>query len=200
MKSTRNIFFFTLFLVLSCQTKKMEKESQNEDATSSKQTDFSAEDYTLKVKNLLLDSIENESFKLRKQLKSDEEYEKVIQFTIDTFKINQYTKRKMIYFYTTNGMNMVVNEETHRYDSLMNVYYFKLKNELSTKDQQILKIAQLSWLNYRDKELDLIGLLRDEKYSGGGTIQSNLFTGMHNSLVIQRTIELFEHYSGVEKY
>ena len=200
MKSTRNIFFFTLFLVLSCQTKKMEKESQNEDATSSKQTDFSAEDYTLKVKNLLLDSIENESFKLRKQLKSDEEYEKVIQFTIDTFKINQYTKRKMIYFYTTNGMNMVVNEETHRYDSLMNFYYFKLKNELSTKDQQILKIAQLSWLNYRDKELDLIGLLRDEKYSGGGTIQSNLFTGMHNSLVIQRTIELFEHYSGVEKY
>lgn len=178
----------------------MEKVSQNEDAKPSKQTNFTAEDYTLKVKTLLLDSIENESLNLRKQLKSDEEYEKVIQFTIDTFKINQYTKRKMIYFYTTNGMNMVVNEETHRYDSLMNVYYFKLKNELSTKDQQILKIAQLSWLNYRDKELDLIGLLRDEKYSGGGTIQSNLFTGMHNSLVIQRTIELFEHYSGVEKY
>ena len=200
MKSTRNIFFFTLFLVLSCQTKKMEKESQNEDATPSKQTNFTAENYTLNVKTLLLDSIENESFKLRKQLKSDEEYEKVIQFTIDTFKINQYTKRKMIYFYTTNGMNMVVNEETHRYDSLMNVYYTKLKNELSTKDQQILKSAQLSWLNYRDKELDLIGLLRDEKYSGGGTIQSNLYTGMHNSLVIQRTIELFEHYNGVYKY
>lgn len=200
MKSTRNIFFFTLFLVLSCQTKKMEKESQNEDATPSKQTNFTAENYTLNVKTLLLDSIENESFKLRKQLKSDEEYEKVIEFTIDTFKINQYTKRKMIYFYTTNGMNMVVNEETHRYDSLMNVYYTKLKNELSTKDQQILKSAQLSWLNYRDKELDLIGLLRDEKYSGGGTIQSNLYTGMHNSLVIQRTIELFEHYNGVYKY
>ena len=200
MKSTRNIFFFTLFLVLSCQTKKMEKESQNEDATPSKQTNFTAENYTLNVKTLLLDSIENESFKLRKQLESDEEYEKVIQFTIDTFKINQYTKRKMIYFYTTNGMNMVVNEETHRYDSLMNVYYTKLKNELSTKDQQILKSAQLSWLNYRDKELDLIGLLRDEKYSGGGTIQSNLYTGMHNSLVIQRTIELFEHYNGVYKY
>ena len=199
MKSTRNIFFFTLFLVFSCQTKKMEKVSQNEDAKPSKQTNFTAEDYTLKVKTLLLDSIENESLNLRKQLKSDEEYEKVIQFTIDTFKINQYTKRKMIYFYTTNGMNMVVNEETHRYDSLMNVYYTKLKNELSTKDQQILKSAQLSWLNYRDKELDLIGLLRDEKYSGGGTIQSNLYTGMHNSLVIQRTIELFEHYNGVYK-
>ena len=200
MKSTRNIFFFTLFLVFSCQTKKMEKVSQNEDAKPSKQTNFTAEDYTLKVKTLLLDSIENESFKLRKQLKREDVSEKVIQFTIDTFKINQYTKRKIIYFYTTNGMNMVVNEETHRYDSLMNVYYIKLKNELSTKDQQILKSAQLSWLNYRDKELDLIGLLRDEKYSGGGTIQSNLFTGMHNSLVIQRTIELFEHYSGVEKY
>jgi len=200
MKSTRNIFFFTLFLVFSCQTKKMDKVYQNEDATPSKQTNFTAENYTLNVKTLLLDSIENESFKLRKQLKSDEEYEKVIQFTIDTFKINQYTKRKMIYFYTTNGMNMVVNEETNRYDSLMNVYYTKLKNELSTKDQQILKSAQLSWLNYRDKELDLIGLLRDEKYSGGGTIQSNLYTGMHNSLVIQRTIELFEHYSGVENY
>ena len=199
MKSTRNIFFFTLFLVLSCQTKKMVKVSQNEDATPSKQTNFTAENYTLKVKTLLLDSIENESFNLRKQLKREEEYEKVIQFTIDTFKINQYTKRKMIYFYTTNGMNMVVNEETHRYDSLMNVYYTKLKNELSTKDQQILKSAQLSWLNYRDKELDLIGLLRDEKYSGGGTIQSNLYTGMHNSLVIQRTIELFEHYNGLYK-
>ena len=200
MKSTRNIFFFTLFLVFSCQTKKMDKVYQNEDANKpSKQTNFTAENYTLNVKTLLLDSIENESFKLRKQLKSDEEYEKVIQFTIDTFKINQYTKRKMIYFYTTNGMNMVVNEETHRYDSLMNVYYTKLKNELSIKDQQILKSAQLSWLNYRDKELDLIGLLRDEKYSGGGTIQSNLYTGMHNSLVIQRTIELFEHYNGVYK-
>ena len=199
MKSTRNIFFFTLFLVFSCQTNKMDKVSQQEDDKPSKQTNFTAEDYTLKVQTLLLDSIENESVELRKQLKIDEEYEKVIQFTIDTFKINQYTKRKMIYFYTTNGMNMVVNEETHRYDSLMNVYYTKLKNELSTKDQQILKNAQLSWMNYRDKELDLIGLLRDEKYSGGGTIQSNIYTGMHNSLVIQRTIELFEHYNGVYK-
>ena len=173
--------------------------SQQEDDKPSKQTNFTAEDYTLKVQTLLLDSIENESVELRKQLKINEEYEKVIQFTIDTFKINQYAKRKMIYFYTTNGMNMVVNEETHRYDSLMNVYYTKLKNELSTKDQQILKNAQLSWMNYRDKELDLIGLLRDEKYSGGGTIQSNIYTGMHNSLVIQRTIELFEHYNGVYK-
>ena len=199
MKSTHNIFFLTLFLVFSCQTNKMDKVSQQEDDKPSKQTNFTAEDYTLKVQTLLLDSIENESVELRKQLKIDEEYEKVIQFTIDTFKINQYTKRKMIYFYTTNGMNMVVNEETHRYDSLMNVYYTKLKNELSTKDQQILKNAQLSWMNYRDKELDLIGLLRDEKYSGGGTIQSNIYTGMHNSLVIQRTIELFEHYNGVYK-
>ena len=199
MKSIHNIFFLTLFLVFSCQTNKMDKVSQQEDDKPSKQTNFTAEDYTLKVQTLLLDSIENESVELRKQLKIDEEYEKVIQFTIDTFKINQYTKRKMIYFYTTNGMNMVVNEETHRYDSLMNVYYTKLKNELSTKDQQILKNAQLSWMNYRDKELDLIGLLRDEKYSGGGTIQSNIYTGMHNSLVIQRTIELFEHYNGVYK-
>lgn len=199
MKSTHNIFLFTLFLVFSCQTNTMDKVSQQEDDKTSKQTNFTAEDYTLKVKNLLLDSIENESVELRKQLEIDEEYEKVIQFTIDTFKINQYTKRKMIYFYTTNGMNMVVNEETHRYDSLMNVYYTKLKNELSTKDQQILKNAQLSWMNYRDKELDLIGLLRDEKYSGGGTIQSNIYTGMHNSLVIQRIIELFEHYNGVYK-
>ncbi len=199
MKSIHNIFFLTLFLVFSCQTNKMDKVSQQEDDKPSKQTNFTAEDYTLKVQTLLLDSIENESVELRKQLKIDEEYEKVIQFTIDTFKINQYTKRKMIYFYTTNGMNMVVNEETHRYDSLMNVYYTKLKNELSTKDQQILKNAQLSWMNYRDKELDLIGLLRDEKYSGGGTIQSNIYTGMHNSLVIQRTIELFEHYNGVCK-
>ena len=200
MKSSLNILFLTIFLMFSCQTKQMKKVSKQKENKSLKQLSFSAEDYTLKVKNLLLDSIENESFKLRKQLTSEDVSKKVIQFTIDTFKINQYTKRKMIYFYTTNGMNMVVNEETHRYDSLMNVYYFKLKNELSTKDQQILKSAQLSWLNYRDKELDLIGLLRDEKYSGGGTIQSNLFTGMHNSLVIQRTIELFEHYSGVEKY
>ena len=72
MKSIHNIFFLTLFLVFSCQTNKMDKVSQQEDDKPSKQTNFTAEDYTLKVQTLLLDSIENESVELRKHLKIDE--------------------------------------------------------------------------------------------------------------------------------
>ncbi len=195
------IFYVSIatFLISSCNSVTSKENSNAPKKENKENVHFSSEEFTSKVNTMLLDSIKSESKTWREKLLKDGFSEKEINFSIDTFKINQYSSRKMIYFYSTNGMNKVVNEETDKYDSLMNCYYSKLKKELSTNDHLILKKAQLSWIDFRDKELYLISLLRHENYSGGGTMQSNIFTGMKNSLVKQRTIELFEHYNGIYK-
>jgi len=157
---------------------------------------LSGADFTPKVKkdllamiNLKCDSLETSLKRLGGMSKNQ------IEFYLDTFKISAISDHKMLYYFnTTSGLNFVLDEQTNKYDSLMNIYYTKLKNRLIQEDKKTLIQAQRAWLDFRDKELELIRMLRYEEYSGGGTMQSNIYMVMRNDLIKRRMIELFIHY------
>ncbi|WP_366183487.1 lysozyme inhibitor LprI family protein [Flavobacterium ovatum] len=122
-----------------------------------------------------------------------------IEFSIDTFRIEQLVSKRMDIDYTTFGMNTTVMEKTNSYDKLMNRYYYKLLKSLNVNDKKVLIKAQKSWLVFRDTEAKLINTLTKEQYSGGGTIQSNIATASYSDIVIQRTIAVFNYYDALIK-
>jgi uncharacterized protein YecT (DUF1311 family) len=122
-----------------------------------------------------------------------------IEFSVDTFRIEQLLTKRMDIDYSTAGMNVTVNEMTASYDQLMNKYYNKLLKMLKAEDKKTLVSAQKAWLAYRDAEAKLIGTLTKEVYSGGGTIQSNIATSSYADLVVKRTIEIFNYYDSILK-
>jgi uncharacterized protein YecT (DUF1311 family) len=122
-----------------------------------------------------------------------------VEFSVDTFRIEQIVSKRMDIDYSTVGMNITVDEMTTSYDKLMNKYYNKLLKILKPEDKKTLVTAQKTWLAYRDAEAKLIGTMTKEEYSGGGTIQSNIATGSYSDLVVKRAIEIFNYYDGVIK-
>jgi uncharacterized protein YecT (DUF1311 family) len=133
--------------------------------------------------------------KLSKQeLNADE-----IEFKIDTFRIETIASKRMEIDYSTRGMNTTIDELTTSYDKLMNKYYGKFIKLLKPEDKKILITAQKAWLVFRDAELKLIGTMTNEQYSGGGTIQSNIRMSQYSSLVVERTIAIFNHYNRILK-
>jgi uncharacterized protein YecT (DUF1311 family) len=122
-----------------------------------------------------------------------------IEFKIDTFRIETIASKRMEIDYSTTGMNITVDELTTSYDKLMNKYYGKLITLLKPEDKKVLITAQKAWLVFRDSELNLIGTMTDDQYSGGGTIQSNIRMGQYSSLVVERTIKIFRYYNGIIK-
>ena len=137
--------------------------------------------------------------KLKLKLSKEEFNEDEIEFKIDTFRIESIASKRMEIDYSTTGMNISVSELTAAYDKLMNKYYNKLMKLLKPEDKKVLISAQKAWLTFRDAELNLIGTMTDEKYSGGGTIQSNIRVGLYSSLVTERAIKIFNYYNGIDK-
>lgn len=135
----------------------------------------------------------------RKTLNHGEWSKEWVEFSVDTFKIAYIVSRRMDLDYSTQGMNTTVIESTDAYDKLMNKYYSKLMAILSPEDKKVLMTAQRAWLAYRDSERKLIGLLRNDKYSGGGTIQSNISIGRYATIVESRVFQLFDYYDEVIK-
>ena len=122
-----------------------------------------------------------------------------IEFSVDTFRIEQLVSKRMQIDYSTVGMNTTVEEMAISYDKLLNKYYNKLLKLLNTEDKKTLINAQRSWLTYRDAETKLIGTMTKEEYSGGGTIQSTNAVGAYADLIVKRTIEIFKYYDGILK-
>ena len=122
-----------------------------------------------------------------------------IEFSVDTFRIEQLVSKRMQIDYSTVGMNTTIEEMTIWYDKLLNKYYTKLLKRLNTEDKKTLVKAQRSWLTYRDAETELIGTMTKEEYSGGGTIQSTNAVGAYADLIVKRTIEIFKYYDGILK-
>jgi len=122
-----------------------------------------------------------------------------IEFSLDTFRIEQLVSKRMDIDYSTIGMNITVDEQTASYDKLMNKYYNKLFKILKPDDKKILVAAQKAWLAYRDAEAKLIGTMTKEEYSGGGTIQSIIATGSYSTIVITKALEIFNYYGGIIK-
>ena len=189
MKGLYFYVIFTMFLLIfSCQSNKKLKAltSENEDENS-------LIAYSPSIEKKIISSINKDAKTLKLKIEKESYNNQRVRFMIDTFKIVQFRNRKMKYMYSTLDMNVIVNDEMIQYDRLMNKYYRELYNKLDSLDKEILKNAQRAWLDFRDNEIELCRLLRDEKYSGGGTVQSNIFTGLKCDLTRQRMNELFEH-------
>ena len=122
-----------------------------------------------------------------------------IEFSVDTFRIEQIVSKRMDIDYSTVGMNTTMEEMTSSYDLLLNKYYNKLLKLLNTEDKKTLVTAQKAWLVFRDAEAKLISTMTKEEYSGGGSIQSTIATGSYADLLIKRTIDIFNYYDGVLK-
>lgn len=109
--------------------------------------------------------------------------DKDIEYAVDTFRIQRIMEKTMDADYSTHGMNNAVNELTAAYDKLLNKYYKLILTKLSTADKQIFITAQRSWLAFRKAEENLILMLSKDQYSGGGTIQSNIYVYAVNQLL-----------------
>ncbi|MGA9637810.1 lysozyme inhibitor LprI family protein [Flavobacterium sp.] len=118
-----------------------------------------------------------------------------IEFKTDVYNIEKLADKKIEVDYSTAGMTNVVFELNNNYDKLLNKYYSILLNKLSVKDQEQLKVSQRNWLKFRDSEIELIGVISKEEYTGGGTIQSNIRASQICDLTKNRLFEIKEHLS-----
>jgi len=143
--------------------------------------------------------IENKTVKFKATLSTSEMTPEQIEFSVDTFKIEQIAAKRMDIDYSTAGMNNTVNDLTASYNKLLNKYYQKLLKLLKVEDKKVLMNAQKAWISYRDAEEKLIWTMTNDKYSGGGTIQSNFATGSYNYLVKNRALEIYDYYDSIIK-
>jgi uncharacterized protein YecT (DUF1311 family) len=145
----------------------------------------------------LVRKIDKQMISLRQELDKkygeDQHKELMIEFAIDTARIERFTSEKMSVDYSTAGMNDAITELNNGYDKLLNKYYKKLISGLEPTDKEILKQAQRNWILYRDSQIKLIRLLSDDKYSGGGSIQTNICSADILSLTKERVIQLFQY-------
>jgi len=155
-------------------------------------------DKPTEVTDAIRKKIESEIEKQLLQLKSameKKENDKIdIEFALDTARIQIYSDKYMAYDYSTLGMNTAMYEATQKYDKLLNKYYQKLMGVLSTEDKQLLTQSQRAWISFRDSEIKLIQTLSQEKYSGGGTIQTINVSSMVFDITRSRLNEIFQHY------
>jgi uncharacterized protein YecT (DUF1311 family) len=111
-------------------------------------------------------------------------------FERDTFLVNQLYSLQLDSDQTTYGMARATWQMEEAYDVLLNKYYNQLLRKLNKEDREILKESQRNWIKFRDSEKQLNGLLTEEKYSGGGTIQQLIYTDSNAGRVQQRVYEL----------
>jgi uncharacterized protein YecT (DUF1311 family) len=178
-------FYGIIFILFACNQK------QARNFHMKKHQFFDEIDFTKKVEDSIRNGIQKQAKLLENKLKKSHVPLGQISFQLDTFVISNFPQAKLNYYSSTNGINEVIKEETNQYDSLMNLYYIRLLQNLHPKDQNILIEAQKAWLSFRDKELELYGLLREEQYSGGGTMQSNVFLSQKCELIKNRMVEIF---------
>ena len=138
--------------------------------------------------------IEKQVPALKSELLKQEKSKEEIEFSLDTFRINQLVLKRMDIDFTTQGMNYTVRQQATSYDKLLNKYYNRLLTKLDAEARKILITAQKSWISFRDSEIKLIWLLSESQYSGGGTIQTNIATDKCVQLTIQRTLVIFNYY------
>lgn len=166
-------------------------------------TTFAQPDWPKEVTPQVLQQIkadvEKEVPKFKQKLSKKNLTAEQIEFSIDTFKIESIAAHRTGIDYSTMGMNITTIELADSYDKLLNKYYKKLLNILKPEDKKNLIAAQKAWLSFRNAEIKLIGSMTKEEYSGGGSMQSNIANGSQASLIVKRTIDIFNYYDGVVK-
>ena len=138
--------------------------------------------------------INKEADLLNERLKKTEDHPNIIEFTLDTFRIEMYMSKYIDYDWSTAGMRNAGYEAAVKYDNLLNKYYKKLMGVLKPEDKKILINAQKAWILFRDSELKLIGIVGKEEYSGGGTMQHLIDSSEYLDIIKQRTFAIYGHY------
>lgn len=138
-----------------------------------------------------------EADNLRKSLLADGISVEEADFISDTFRIHRLAAKRMEIDYSTVGMLEAINTVTEQYDLLLNKYYNLLISKLSAEDKKYLINAQKAWLKYRDAEAELIRILRNEEYSGGGTMQLLISADLYCKIVQERTLKIFDYYNSI---
>lgn len=139
--------------------------------------------------------IENEVLKLNDSLIKADKYIKPfnLEFKSDIYKIEKLADKKISIDYSTAVMTDAVYELEKGYDKLLNKYYKILYSKLKTEDKEKLKISQKNWIKFRDSERIMIGIVSQNEYSGGGTIQSNLRASRICEITSKRVFEIKKH-------
>jgi uncharacterized protein YecT (DUF1311 family) len=149
---------------------------------------------TPEAEKKLMQKVEKETLQLKDLLLKNKEQtgesDSWIMFKTDTFKIERYTSLRMETDFSTQGMNQAMWEAQKRYDLLLNKYYQLLLKKLEGDDKKLLIEAQRAWIAFRDKEIKLIQTLNSDKYTGGGTMYSNISVGNIFQLTKDRAIQL----------
>jgi uncharacterized protein YecT (DUF1311 family) len=145
----------------------------------------------------ILAEADKETAEYRKKMKTDDMTADAIEFDVEKQRLDLIMEKKLAIDFTTYGMNKAADENADGYDKLMNKYYNKLLKLLSAEDKKTLIKAQKAWVAFRDAEKDMMILMMKEEYSGGGSIQSNIFTTNYSHVIIQRTEEIFSYYNTI---
>ena len=150
-------------------------------------------EYSLELEKELNAKVEKLVVDFKKTLNEDEGFWK--RFKLDTFVIERYVDLRMETDYSTQGMNQTMYEAERRYDKLLNIYYKILLEKLQGEDKKVLIDTQKSWIAFKEKEIKLIATLYSDKYTGGGTMYSNIRVGSVFEITKKRTIELAQYLS-----
>jgi uncharacterized protein YecT (DUF1311 family) len=149
---------------------------------------------TREVEMKLNASIAKEASAYAKKLSDSNIDKELIEFSIDTFKVERFMAECLSLEMSDFGMSEIAYKGAKQYDSLLNKYYKKLLTTLKDDDKKVLTNAQKSWLSFRDNEFKLIELISNDEYSGGGTMQNLTESSEYLNLVKARTIAIFEHW------
>lgn len=134
---------------------------------------------------------------IAKPEKDDYESKDFLEFKTDTTKIEQFMKQRLAIDYSTAGMVEASYDAEKEYDLLLNKYYQQLLKTLEVKDKPLLIEVQKNWLKYRDSERKMNGLLTEDKYSGGGTMQRIIYASAYLELTKKRVLELRDYLSRI---
>jgi len=133
--------------------------------------------------------------KLKLQLEKEKYNSIQIEFTLDTFRVEQFMNSWIDLDYGDFGMRDAAYAAARIYDSLLNKYYKKLLTVLKPADKKVLTQAQKAWLLFRDSEYKLVETISKDEYSGGGTMQQLTESGGYLNMVKIRVIAIFYHYA-----
>jgi len=156
---------------------------------------YGPKEITANVLDSITNNVEKKIAPFKHTLIDEGVLQEEIEFTIDTFRINQIAARRIDIDYSTSGMNITISLLTKSYDSLMNKYYNKLLLKLKSEDKKVLIDAQKAWLEFNKNEVKLIYTLNKREYTGGGSMYSTIRIGMYLETVKRRTFQLFDYYN-----
>ena len=111
----------------------------------------------------------------------------------DTFLINGILTRQLEVDGSTFGMVRALSDYEASYDKLLNKYYLFLLGRMEKVDRETLKESQRNWIKFRDSERKFSGLLTEDKYSGGGTIQQIFYADWYADFTKRRVEELIDY-------